>query len=504
VASRIASSIGSIPRRDLTILAGLVGVALVLDTYCLGCKSLWWDEGFTLTATQVGWSEIGKGLISSGSNPLFFVLVRGWGALGQGEAFIRVLSVPPAVATIPVIYWLGRELFDRTVGLVAAALITTNSFVVEYAQTARGYSLVLFLTTLSSLFLVRAVKQSTKGRWIAYVVVTVAALATQIFAFGVVIAQLAALALTQPRASKGDWVRRVLVPLLLMTPVLALPAAWFIFVRTGLRWIPPPSMIDLITVPLVLAGQARAYRTLILLGPAGAVLLFTNAVAMIPLVLLGRNFMTKGRSPALWPHAFLVLWFTIPVVGSFLASLVFPIFLDRYLIVVVPAIAILTAVGLSRLPSRWMSITTLTVICGVAVLSLANYYGEKKEDWRGVADYVQSHSGPNDGLIIYRPGGTAAFSYYARRDPRPDPEFAFPNSGDPIDGSDVDSLFASLRNDEIGYERIWLISSHVPLEDNDARRSAEDIELRRLLYSDFEVVDQKRYAGINLELLQEI
>ncbi|HYI43935.1 MAG TPA: glycosyltransferase family 39 protein [Actinomycetota bacterium] len=491
-----------IPGKELSILLGVMVAALILDTYCLGCKSLWWDEGYTLAATQQGWSEIANGLVSAGSNPLFLILVRVWGAFGQGEAFIRALSVLPAVATVPAIYLLGRELFGAQTGLLAAGLISINSFVVEFAQEARGYSLALFLITLSSLLLVRAVKYPTRRKWMGYGVVTILALATHIFALGVVVAQLVALAWTRPQTLKKDWVRTVLATLLVLTPILALPVLWFIFARTGLRWIPTAGRADLVIVPLTLAGQTQAFSRLIFLSPSGAVLLVTNAVAAIPLFLLSRDFMTKGRSPALWPHALLVLWFAIPVVGSFVASFIFPMFLDRYLIVVVPAIALLTAVGLLRLPHRVLSGFALAVICAIAVLSLRNYYEDAKEDWRGVAAHVQSHTARDDGLILYTFGGANTFSYYARRDPRPDPEFTYPYSGDTFDGSDIDRLFTLLRTDGIEHERIWFITSHAPLEDSTERMSDEHIELRQLLYSNFRIVDRELFVGIKLELLQ--
>ena len=47
---------------------------------------------------------------------LYYVLLRGWIHLGDSEFMVRALSVLMGVLTIPAIYYLGKQLFDRPTG----------------------------------------------------------------------------------------------------------------------------------------------------------------------------------------------------------------------------------------------------------------------------------------------------------------------------------------------------------------------------------------------------
>jgi hypothetical protein len=267
-----------------------------------------------------------------------------------------------------------------------------------------------------------------------------------------------------------------------------------ILVNSGLQWITPPTLEDVFDVPLALAGQAQANRTF--LSRSWLLIVAVNLIAVVPILAFGRDLIRRGRSPELWPLAVIVLWGVIPVLGSFVLSFAFPMFLPRYLIVSVPAIALLTAVGLLRLPSRLLSVGAFATICAVAVAGLGNVLSDRNEDFRGATAYIQEHATPTDGLIVFRAGGASAYAYYAERDPNPDPEFIYPESGDPIDGSDTEALFSSLRRGEVEQERIWLMLSHYFDQE-------EFEELRRLLTeSGFETVSNKEFWFIDVELLE--
>ena len=83
---------------------------------------------------------------------LYYFLLHGWLLFGGSEFFVRSFSVLFAVASVPAIYLLGRQLFDSRVGLIAAALLAVNAYLVQYSQDARSYSLMVLLGLLSSLY----------------------------------------------------------------------------------------------------------------------------------------------------------------------------------------------------------------------------------------------------------------------------------------------------------------------------------------------------------------
>ena len=83
----------------------------------------------------------------SEATPFATTWSRGLGARSSGSARsgLRSLSALAGTATIPVAYGAGAVLVSRRAGLVAAALVATNPFLVWYSQEARSYALLALL-----------------------------------------------------------------------------------------------------------------------------------------------------------------------------------------------------------------------------------------------------------------------------------------------------------------------------------------------------------------------
>ncbi len=101
---------------------------------------------------------------------------------GTGEAGLRSLSVVCGVLTIVVVYTAAARLFDRSAGLLAAALVAVNPLLIWYSQEGRAYALVVLLLALSLLGL-SLVKSGRRGPGTALWSITAAlAIATHYFA----------------------------------------------------------------------------------------------------------------------------------------------------------------------------------------------------------------------------------------------------------------------------------------------------------------------------------
>ena len=66
--------------------------------------------------------------------PLYYVLLHLWLKLGDGEAFLRSLSVVFGVASVPLAYLVAKELLGAKAAATAALLLTINEFVVSNAD----------------------------------------------------------------------------------------------------------------------------------------------------------------------------------------------------------------------------------------------------------------------------------------------------------------------------------------------------------------------------------
>ncbi|NJN87617.1 MAG: hypothetical protein HC881_16525 [Leptolyngbyaceae cyanobacterium SL_7_1] len=99
--------------------------------------------------------------------PLFYVLTRYWSKLwGDSISTTRSMAVLLSFLAFPCIYWLCQELFASTIiGWIAIAIIAISPVHILYAQEAREYSLWSVTTLLSSIALLRAIRQPTWINW---------------------------------------------------------------------------------------------------------------------------------------------------------------------------------------------------------------------------------------------------------------------------------------------------------------------------------------------------
>src|SRR5215510_6531075 len=105
---------------SLLAIGGIVSLAAVLRLLHLGSKSLWVDECASLDFAQQPWSQFWRTMWNGEANMLtYYLFLRLWIHIGSSEFVVRALSVIPAVATVWMVYLLGRRLFSTRVGLVS-------------------------------------------------------------------------------------------------------------------------------------------------------------------------------------------------------------------------------------------------------------------------------------------------------------------------------------------------------------------------------------------------
>ena len=169
----------------LPIAVTLLGMALAL--YGLDSKSLWFDELGTLTGA--GWGRSWLDAIrypltipTTPKPPLSFLITRLFLTLGDYVFVLRLPSAFFSVLAIPLVYALGRMLFNRRVGLLAAFLLAIAPLHIRYAQEARMYAPFAFLSVLSLYLFWRALKSTNWRWWLAFALASILNLYTHLFA----------------------------------------------------------------------------------------------------------------------------------------------------------------------------------------------------------------------------------------------------------------------------------------------------------------------------------
>src|SRR5207248_2683195 len=119
---------------------------------------------------------------------LYYAALRIWSGLGQDEATLRLLSVICVALSVPVMYLVGRRLYDGSVGLLAGGMLATNAFVLQQAQNARAYGMVMLLALLATRLLIKAAVTERRRWWLVYGVTGVLMVLTHAAAILVILA----------------------------------------------------------------------------------------------------------------------------------------------------------------------------------------------------------------------------------------------------------------------------------------------------------------------------
>jgi len=393
--------------RNLLLLAA-VTIGVILRCLFLTRKSLWMDETGSVLFSQMKWATFGTVMWQREGNMIFYyLLLRGWLHLGSSELWIRTLSVIPAAATVPLIYWLGARLFTRKVGLVSAILLSVNACHVAYSQEARSYSLLLFMGTLSYLYFVKALENSSVRNWSLYVITSVLSLYSHFFFGFMIVAQYFSLFFLPHAAIPWKKFLFSVSAIFLLTS----PALFFMLTRNAgqIDYIPHPGMMEIYHLALFLASHGgKVVGNILVLIYAAALLLTLNAFVS--------SWIHHKYSLENWRYALLGSWLLLPIFLTLAISHAGrEIFYYRYLLICLPPFIILASYGISLLRSRALFLATLALMVSLSIAAVFRYYATPREDWRGLTRDVLSKVRDGDAILFYPPYSSAPFVFYRDR-----------------------------------------------------------------------------------------
>ena len=161
-------------RLDYILLGVIMVVAAVLRLWKLGQVPFMHDEFSAMT--RLGYDSF-RELIRQGVAPdahpagvqvflYYWAKVVGWNAF-----WVKLPFVLMGIGSIYLIYIIGRQWFNRKVGLLSAAFFAVSEFTVFYSQLARPYAAGLFFVLLQVYFLNRVlfdVKKPSPWLWVGF------------------------------------------------------------------------------------------------------------------------------------------------------------------------------------------------------------------------------------------------------------------------------------------------------------------------------------------------
>jgi uncharacterized membrane protein len=425
---------GRLPKRgepDTTrnvALWGLVAVtAAGLALRLLVPRGIWLDEAISVHQAHLSIHDLFENLQYGDRHPPLHHLVL-WltvKAFGDGEMAVRIPSIVAGTLAIPALYLLGRELYDRRTGLVAAAFGAASPLLIWYSQEARMYAFVELFGLLALWTQLRAIRNPSMGNWAAYILATAALLWSHYFGLLLIIVQqLIWVGVLIHRQRTGEPNRAMLLGFLYSLAVLIIqlvPLLTFAqkqFDSTEAAFGSPSGTYDSLSFYAVVSNMAWALwgyhpDSITELLAAGWPLLL-----LLSLLLLGRGGSRQTNILAVAAITPIVLLIGVAIYDR-------DLFEVRYFIVAIPLLFLLIA----RLVTGWIhnpqarlaavGIVLFTLLLGL-VDQQTNDDNPRLYDFRGAIEQIQEDAGPNT-LVLYEPPDMRyVLDYYApelRRQP---------------------------------------------------------------------------------------
>lgn len=411
-----AKFLGHLPLFLLTIAGAAVRLV------GLPKESIWLDEAFSFYMVQNDPTMILERSIGDNSPPLFYLLLRGFTSLfGTTAADMRMPSVLFGITLIPLTYVVGRRMFSRTVGIVAALFVAFSPILVWYSQESRAYAMMAFFALLSFWALVEAVRHQRKTFWWLFAVSTALLFYTHYFAIffaGLEVVIFFLLWKPRDRTTFRHALLGGLGAFILYLPWLAV----FLSRKGGdtgaLFWAVTNEHSWKVTLLHLVGGYPNEYllawrpqEPLVILG-----------MILVPLLMVTGTFVAIRRGE-MRPYVSLLLLAVVPIVSLYLITNIYaPMYHTRFVIDSVPFIFLAVAYALVHfkdlLPARLHGSVSLSWLLGGLILvlmgtTLAHMHTDlNKEDWKGASDYIRENAEQGDAVVFEPRYFFIPFGYY--------------------------------------------------------------------------------------------
>jgi mannosyltransferase len=380
-----------------TFVVLLTALSGFLRTRYIGGQ-FWMDEALSVGIASHPLAAIPGVLRHDGSPPLFYLLLHIWmSVFGNSEAATHAMSLTFGLLTIPIGMWAGWSLFGERAGYMAAVLFAFSSFLTEYSQETRMYSLMGLLGLLGAAAFLHAFV--FRRRWYLILFAVAQALMLYTHAWGIFFGVGAVVALIPVVKASDDrrGVIRDAVIAFIGAGVLFLPWLPNFFYQashTAAPWDSSPRFGAPVQLSRDLLGGDRVAIALLIGAVIGLVEMFKRGAETTRL-------RTATIVLIVMPAATLAL--------AWLASQITPAWVSRYFAPTLGAILLLAALGLSR--ARIVGWVVLAM-CVVFLANPASFTPKYKSDMRDVAGEMAPLLHPGDLVVVTQPEQVPLAWYY--------------------------------------------------------------------------------------------
>ena len=397
--------------RNLFLWIIIVAVACVVYAIGISHESIWYDEAYSAAMAGHSLAEVIPLTTFDNHPPLYYVLltlVRM--VLGNSEWALRALSVVGAVALVSLGAGPVRQIFGNKTAFIYAAVVLCTPAILIYAHEARMYTLTIFAVTAGALYGYLAVRHNRTGDWACFGLATLAA--AYLHYYGLIAAFFMHVGaffwlLIKRRAQVKAYLVTGLVVVVGYLPWLIVFVKQTLDVHKGF-WLGPVSLLSVLLAFL----QPFAYKEFYpdILPTMYLALLVSLSVIVCGIVIAKRKRAEQEFSLSL----FLLFTYLGVVITTILVSLfLMPIFYSRYLLVCVGLFLLLTSLGISMLPGKYLPSAAVGIFVLLNAFAIKDIYTQKfNHPMKDLAEKLGGVIQPGDLVITSDSYSMGPATYY--------------------------------------------------------------------------------------------
>lgn len=388
------------------IVSIIVVIASILRLYHIDFQSVWLDEIHTINeaSPNKSFSEVYNALLISEPHPplYFFIMHVLFKIFGYTSFVARIFSALLGISGVISIFFLGKEMFNKRVGIYAMILVTINYFQLYYSQDARMYPMLFLTTTVSFIYLIKFIKSPSYKSAIGYALLSVLMIYSHFFALFVLVSQYLILLffIINPFVVKRKQFFIYTFVSGIITLLLYLPTYNLILRTKEIKsfWIQMPTL-DVYT---------QYFKDFF--GQSELVLFFIVALIILFFLQLFKQKNTKNLSinpnedKLIFSFFIIIVWILttllLPLIRTYTNL---PMLVNRYFISILPAIILLVAIGLNYIKNevvRYLMLFIIVVFSITDIVVVKKYYNvPNKTQFREVTNFIKQNNKSHDEVI---------------------------------------------------------------------------------------------------------
>ncbi len=371
-------------KKNLLIIAIII-FSFILRVVNLN-QSFWLDEAAQVIESSRPLSQQFR-IISDFHPPFYHLVLHFWMYFGHSEIWVRLLSVLLGTGCIYLVYKIGQYFGKEKVGLLSALFLALSPYHIWYSQEARPYMLFVFLSLLSTFFLLQK-------KWILYSFAVVLCLYSLYFAPFLFLGHLIYVFLFEKKCFRNILLS-FFIGVICFFPWL--PS----FIKQLERgtggifsgWTSIVSVAPIKAIPLTFAKFIFGKGTIDNLLLYGLVVI---PMFLIFLLSIWESYRKREGTKIL--ILFFIFFFT-----SILISFIIPIIAPQRLIFLLPFFLLSIAYGIFQIKKIWR-VTAIVVVMFTSTAGLFDYYTNpyvQREQWRQAISYVEENDTVDKTIAIF-------------------------------------------------------------------------------------------------------